>query len=362
MNYDGICLSLKTEKCIMKAESFLLCALSAFLLIPQNVSAMKSGDTHVEGKITSSSAAIRSSMTFREVFDDLVRRCPSDRPFSYDRARERFDLGTIRQKRRNPMRQRNLEREYRLKNGMEVNATKVIDLHGIGPRDKFSIIAAQCPTAWTLNNFFELIDEGKVDNIVVLGNTQPNRLEAYWLPKNNMISVDVKGYCDECQECCALLRSDLIGSANSYEVYKITVGKYDKNGLLRSDKIKEVNLYHYYAWPDHGPPTNIEHFKDFIKLFLNLNRRGEARKLLVHCAAGVGRTGTFIASLMLALIRSTNVFAQICDLRNCRTQMVQNIEQFLVVCETVYDLLNGRCIHFASNDNYTDFFPAIFLR
>jgi len=57
------------------------------------------------------------------------------------------------------------------------------------------------------------------------------------------------------------------------------------------------------TWPDHGAPEEqdykiIETILDYMKEFhLSENTTKEAKrdKILTHCSAGIGRTGTIIA-------------------------------------------------------------------
>ena len=55
-----------------------------------------------------------------------------------------------------------------------------------------------------------------------------------------------------------------------------------------------VKLFHFTAWPDHGVP-------DYATPILGFHRRVQSQHkpskgpILIHCSAGVGRTGTYIA-------------------------------------------------------------------
>ena len=53
------------------------------------------------------------------------------------------------------------------------------------------------------------------------------------------------------------------------------------------DKILLVRQWHYMKWPDHGVPVSPGHILEFISLNLSQS------PVVVHCSAGVGRTGTF---------------------------------------------------------------------
>ena len=57
----------------------------------------------------------------------------------------------------------------------------------------------------------------------------------------------------------------------------------------------------YINWPDHGIPDNPEHFLSFVETFRHILHPGDA--CIVHCSAGVGRTGVTIAvDIAIALI------------------------------------------------------------
>ena len=50
----------------------------------------------------------------------------------------------------------------------------------------------------------------------------------------------------------------------------------------------------YLGWPDYGVPYNGISLIDFIKRTRLIHPPSHHKPLLVHCSAGVGRTGTFI--------------------------------------------------------------------
>ncbi|KRY26985.1 Tyrosine-protein phosphatase corkscrew -like protein [Trichinella spiralis] len=57
-------------------------------------------------------------------------------------------------------------------------------------------------------------------------------------------------------------------------------------------------VYHYQflAWPDHGVPPNPGTVVNFLEEINQLESgMTDKRPLIVHCSAGIGRTGTFIA-------------------------------------------------------------------
>ena len=59
---------------------------------------------------------------------------------------------------------------------------------------------------------------------------------------------------------------------------------------------KEIKQIHYGGWPDHEIPKDIQTVYGNILFMFNIvdNIIGQS-PVCVHCSAGVGRTGTFIA-------------------------------------------------------------------
>lgn len=78
---------------------------------------------------------------------------------------------------------------------------------------------------------------------------------------------------------------------------------------LTTGKKVETRQLHYVGWPDHGVPTkdSLEEFKLLLDDFIKFIVFEKERKAIVHCSAGIGRTGTTIA-LMTMIV---NVYAQL---------------------------------------------------
>ena len=86
---------------------------------------------------------------------------------------------------------------------------------------------------------------------------------------------------------------------------------------------------HFTAWPDHGVPSNTSIMLNIIRRVRKLHPYSDSRPLLVHCSAGVGRTGTFIVlDSMLERMnteKSFNVLEFVQQLREQRVFMVQSL-------------------------------------
>ena len=89
----------------------------------------------------------------------------------------------------------------------------------------------------------------------------------------------------------------------------------------------KVTHFHFAAWPDHGVPADKTSLIHFIQR-VRKSHAFEGPPLLVHCSAGVGRTGTFMVldsmiQRMKAEKETLNVYEFICHLRLKRPLMVQ---------------------------------------
>jgi len=116
------------------------------------------------------------------------------------------------------------------------------------------------------------------------------------------------------------------------------VGGFKANGFLttklrvRHDDGGERIVMHYWfnSWPDHGVPREPENVFTMLKSVREWSNN-PSQPWVVHCSAGVGRTGTFITiDHGIQLLDETgrcNVTDIIARLRKDRCAMVQHPEQ-----------------------------------
>ncbi|CAL8085119.1 unnamed protein product [Calicophoron daubneyi] len=143
--------------------------------------------------------------------------------------------------------------------------------------------------------------------------------------------------------------ADMLGEA----VYgDITVGLLDtvelayytmRTFMLRrigSSEHREVRQLQFTAWPDHGVPNHPAPLLMFLRR-VRAECPPDSGPIVVHCSAGVGRTGAFILlDILLEQMRhekAVDVFAAVSRLRSQRNFMVQTEDQYAFVYEALVE-------------------------
>ncbi|GAA6227007.1 receptor-type tyrosine-protein phosphatase beta-like [Lates japonicus] len=105
--------------------------------------------------------------------------------------------------------------------------------------------------------------------------------------------------------------------------------------------------FHYTVWPDHGVPESTQSLIQFVRTVRDyVDRSPSTGATIVHCSAGVGRTGTFIAlDRVLQQLDSKgtiDLYGCVFDLRLHRQHMVQTECQYTFLHQCVRDVLRAR--------------------
>ena len=140
------------------------------------------------------------------------------------------------------------------------------------------------------------------------------------------------------------------GIFHRLDVVEIVVTVGQLRGVHAIDEIV-VGRVHYKGWPDHGAPTIDDGYKNFLYMIKRVDELKGDTPIVVHCSAGVGRTGTFISIYLLyneimAQIKNENlekidfsVFNIVRKLKEMRLYMVQSIDQYKFIYEFIDCLL-----------------------
>ncbi|XP_059369293.1 receptor-type tyrosine-protein phosphatase eta-like isoform X2 [Carassius carassius] len=200
-----------------------------------------------------------------------------------------------------------------------------------GYTSKKEFIAAQGPLPCTVDDFWRLIWEKNVHTIVMLTKCNEQgrvKCEEYWPAETkHFINLTVMSTSEITLEDWTL---------RDFEV---------KN--VKTAESRSVRHFHFTAWPDHGVPETTELLINFRHLVReHMDQFSRHSPTLVHCSAGVGRTGTFIAidRLIFQIEREgvVDVYGIIHDLRMHRPLMVQTEDQYVFLNQCAMDIIKSR--------------------
>ncbi|KFB37699.1 AGAP011650-PA-like protein [Anopheles sinensis] len=213
----------------------------------------------------------------------------------------------------------------------ELNANDYINASFVeGYKYQREYIATQGPKENTCYDFWRMVLQYEIESIVML--TQPidhdkNKCCQYYPRFNQTVQYgDIQVKCTQ----------------------EMNLSLYYKRLFLVSKGIqsKAVFHYHFLDWPDHSCPASPADLIKFSKI-IRTERKSYAIPLVVHCSAGVGRTGTFIAlDILLQRMqqeKKINVYDTVKRLRRQRVKMVQTLDQ--------YAFLYQCCLEFVSKLN-----------
>ena len=188
--------------------------------------------------------------------------------------------------------------------------------------EDYKCIATQAPLPNTADNFWRMIMELDISVIVMLTRLQESgkaKANCYWPKASN---------------------SPFVSACTSFSVQLVREKQISQNTTLRTLEItenntkKQVKHIHYMGWPDFGVPTS---FREILKILKIVHDTPGIP--LVHCSAGVGRAGTFLALLNFQKGQTNgmklNVPEIIGTMRSQRAGAIQTKEQFQFIYNTI---------------------------
>nr|XP_022311908.1 uncharacterized protein LOC111117113 isoform X3 [Crassostrea virginica] len=203
-----------------------------------------------------------------------------------------------------------LEERWKDSDEEYINANYIKDF-----KDEKRYLAAQGPMSKTSSDFWRMIWQEQVECIVMLTNLiegGKNKCFKYWPDKGEHLKV-------------GLCRISLLQEIKYafYTMRKLSIERTD------TPMKRDIIQLHYTSWPDHGTPGELD-LVQFHRAVMKRDKVGSP--LLVHCSAGVGRTGTFIGyDALLKRGKETgriNVFEFVKKMREDRMTMIQTKEQY----------------------------------
>ncbi|XP_052762428.1 receptor-type tyrosine-protein phosphatase mu-like isoform X2 [Mya arenaria] len=130
-----------------------------------------------------------------------------------------------------------------------------------------------------------------------------------------------------------------VGSSSRYGNFTVTClsedsyAEFTRRTFQISQKSEERKLHHFHftCWPDRGVPEDVTSLIEFRQLVLNCSTKLNG-PTVVHCSAGVGRTGTYIALDILTkegeAEGSIDVPGCVLNMRQNRPNMIQTLGQY----------------------------------
>ncbi|XP_058857348.1 receptor-type tyrosine-protein phosphatase delta isoform X19 [Acipenser ruthenus] len=194
-----------------------------------------------------------------------------------------------------------------------------------GYRKQNAYIATQGPLPETFGDFWRMIWEQRSANVVMMTKLEERsrvKCDQYWPTRGT--------------ETYGLIQVTLLDTVELATYCVRTFALY-KNG---SSEKREVRQFQFTAWPDHGVPEHPTPFLAFLRRVKACNPP-DAGPMVVHCSAGVGRTGCFIViDAMLERIKhekTVDIYGHVTLMRAQRNYMVQTEDQYIFIHDALLE-------------------------
>ncbi|XP_029294921.1 protein tyrosine phosphatase receptor type Db isoform X2 [Cottoperca gobio] len=202
-----------------------------------------------------------------------------------------------------------------------------------GYRRQNAYIATQGSLPETFGEFWRLVWEQHTANIIMMTKLEEkSRMPSYFFSK-------VK--CDQYwptrgTETYGLIQVTLLDTVE-LATYSVRTFALYKSG---SNEKREVRHFQFTAWPDHGVPEHPTPFLAFLRRVKACNPP-DAGPMVVHCSAGVGRTGCFIViDAMAERIKhekALDIYGHVTLMRSQRNYMVQTEDQYIFIHDALLE-------------------------
>ncbi|XP_045445084.1 receptor-type tyrosine-protein phosphatase S isoform X10 [Pipistrellus kuhlii] len=194
-----------------------------------------------------------------------------------------------------------------------------------GYRRQNAYIATQGPLPETFGDFWRMVWEQRSATIVMMTRLEEKsriKCDQYWPNRGT--------------ETYGFIQVTLLDTIE-LATFCVRTFSLHKNG---SSEKREVRQFQFTAWPDHGVPEYPTPFLAFLRRVKTCNPP-DAGPVVVHCSAGVGRTGCFIViDAMLERIKpekTVDVYGHVTLMRSQRNYMVQTEDQYSFIHEALLE-------------------------
>ncbi|XP_043091194.1 protein tyrosine phosphatase receptor type Db isoform X9 [Puntigrus tetrazona] len=197
-----------------------------------------------------------------------------------------------------------------------------------GYRRQGAYIATQGPMPDTFSDFWRMVWEQHTANIIMITKLEEksrNKCDQYWPSRGT--------------ETYGLMQVNLLDTVE-LATYCVRTYALFKSG---SGEKREVRQFQFTAWPDQGVPEHPTPFLAFLRRVKACNPP-DAGPIVVHCSAGVGRTGCFIViDAMLERVKqekTIDIYGHVTLMRSQRNYMVQTEEQYVFIYDALLEAVS----------------------
>ncbi|XP_039649219.1 protein tyrosine phosphatase receptor type Db isoform X24 [Perca fluviatilis] len=194
-----------------------------------------------------------------------------------------------------------------------------------GYRRQNAYIATQGSLPETFGEFWRMVWEQHTANIIMMTKLEEKsrvKCDQYWPTRGT--------------ETYGLIQITLLDTVE-LATYSVRTFALYKSG---SNEKREVRHFQFTAWPDHGVPEHPTPFLAFLRRVKACNPP-DAGPMVVHCSAGVGRTGCFIViDAMAERIKhekTIDIYGHVTLMRSQRNYMVQTEDQYIFIHDALLE-------------------------
>nr|XP_020770453.1 receptor-type tyrosine-protein phosphatase F isoform X10 [Odocoileus virginianus texanus] len=194
-----------------------------------------------------------------------------------------------------------------------------------GYRKQNAYIATQGPLPETMGDFWRMVWEQRTATVVMMTRLEEKsrvKCDQYWPARGT--------------ETYGLIQVTLLDTVE-LATYTVRTFALHKSG---SSEKRELRQFQFMAWPDHGVPEYPTPILAFLRRVKACNPL-DAGPMVVHCSAGVGRTGCFIViDAMLERMKhekTVDIYGHVTCMRAQRNYMVQTEDQYVFIHEALLE-------------------------
>ncbi|VDD80804.1 unnamed protein product [Mesocestoides corti] len=225
-----------------------------------------------------------------------------------------------------------------LPNGAYIHANYVD-----GYNRKNAYILTQGPLDNTIDDFWQMIWTTGATIIIMLTKIVENgriKCSQYWpaLDPSNPVSA-----ISHFAHFTVTNVSETVEANGLYQVTKLQLSKSQDKISTDSIETRQIDHFLFLGWPDFDVPKDPRGFLSFLDVVnerLKQNPNPNPPPLVIHCSAGIGRTGTFTATDICLMQAKTegavDVLGVVTRIRNQRACSVQLAKQYSFIYQSIY--------------------------